>query len=604
MKPLFEAPPVKPDGPWSFLWPFVAFWGRNASNSTLCPKIPQEPQEKAINAGASTVIATFFIRSLMSSHKSSFSQTKPLLETPPVQLYQCRYSYPSAPLVIRNAEDYLQEHPANYIPLDHEVPYLRGALQETLAELDLSDSELGRLRDVVRQMEERRRRLMEIAFRLNGLVKTTIRRLPPELLSHIFFMARDEGHEDSLACQVPLTLSHVCSRWRALVHSEPGLWCTVNASFCDEDDQLSADRLLEFTKFCLEKSQSMPINVTLTTPEHSYDPGSGSQSDQGKLHAEVLNELLANSYRWRVANLLLHPDDEERLIDHHMDFPILERLDMCFQLQVWNPCNPITPTFSAPRLSRMDLRNVDYGCFRLINLDALTEITMESCHIIGFLHILQHARNLCSVKLMGKWCPCDHVPNPFVTSSVQSLELALDPQIEHHIFQLLTLPSLTILQVRLLSHQWQFRQFILRSRPPLTHLLLSTTIISHVGVMDTFALLPTITHLKLEQEFLVWDKEDVESFLRGMTVGPESTDNVLLPDLTDLDLRFRALELVQVGDIMAMLESRCLVAHGLRQRLAVLRLVLWNTSEAEEKLVQQRINVLRDNGLDVQVEFI
>ncbi|KAI3604619.1 hypothetical protein WG66_008131 [Moniliophthora roreri] len=56
-----------------------------------------------------------------------------------VELNQCRYSYPSAPLVIRNAEDYLQEHPANHIPLDHEVPYLRGALQETLVELNRLD---------------------------------------------------------------------------------------------------------------------------------------------------------------------------------------------------------------------------------------------------------------------------------------------------------------------------------------------------------------------------------------------------------------------------------------------------------------------------------
>ncbi|ESK82424.1 hypothetical protein Moror_12148 [Moniliophthora roreri MCA 2997] len=528
---------------------------------------------------------------------------EPLQEVPTVELNQCRYSYPSAPLVIRNAEDYLQEHPANHIPLDYEVPYLRGALQETLVELNQLDSEFGRLWDP-RQMNERRRRLMKIKFRLNGMVKTTIRRLPPELLSHIFFMARDEGNQGWSPCRVPLTLSHVCSRWRALVHSEPGLWCTINASFCDEDDQLSADRLLEFTKFCLEKSQSMPINVTLTTPKHLYNPGSGSQSGKAKLHADVLNELLANSYRWRVANLLLHPDDEERFIEHDVDFPILERLDMCFQHDERNlACNTVTTrTSSAPRLSRMNLRNVDYGCFRLINLDALTEITMESCHIADLVHILQHARNLCSVKLRGKLCWCDRVSNLSVISSVQSFEVAFE-FIAGDIFEHLTLPSLTILQVRCPSSPREFFQFVLRSRPPLTHLVLPVNMLSHVEGMDALVLLPTITHLRLDGEFLMWDSQAVENFLRGMTIGPdESTDNVLLPNLTDLDLRFRTLKQGQVRVLMAMLESRCLVVHGLRQRLAVLRLVV-RTSEAGEKLVQRRINVLRDNGLDVQLEF-
>uniref|UniRef100_A0A0W0FE23 Uncharacterized protein n=1 Tax=Moniliophthora roreri TaxID=221103 RepID=A0A0W0FE23_MONRR len=533
----------------------------------------------------------------MSSHKSSFLQ--PLHEASPAELNQCRYSYPLAPLVtVRNAEAYLREHPANHIPPDYEVPFLKEALQTTLAELNLLDGEFWR----VWQMNERRRRLMEIKFRLDGMIKTTIRRLPPELLSHIFFMAQDEGNQGWSSCRLPLTLSHVCGRWRALVHSEPGLWCTINASFRDEDDQLSADRLLEFTKFCLEKSKSLPINVTLTTPEHSNNPGSGSQSGKAKLHADVLNELLANTSRWRVANLLLQPDDEERFIEHDMDFPILERLDMCFQQDGQNSaCNTATTrTYSAPRLSRMNLRNVDYGRFRLINLDALTEFTMESFHIASLVHILQHARNLCSVKLMGELCLCPRVRNLSVISSMKSFEVALELG-ALDLFRYLTLPSLTILQVRCPANQMLFSEFISHSRPPLTHLVLPVNMLSHVAGMNALALLPTITHLRLEEKYLMRNEVSVANFSRGMTVGPESTHNVLLPNLTHLDLRFHDLKQGNVGALMAVLESRCFVAHGLRQRLVALRLSLGYKHRSA--LVKKRINALRANGLDVRVEL-
>uniref|UniRef100_A0A0W0EWK9 Uncharacterized protein n=1 Tax=Moniliophthora roreri TaxID=221103 RepID=A0A0W0EWK9_MONRR len=521
---------------------------------------------------------------------------KTLLETPPVQLcVQCQHSYPPSPH-IRKAANYLKEHAANHNPLDHELPYLRGSFQETLVEIDRWNSELERLRDVVRQMEERRECLLEIAYRLGGMVKTTIRRLPSELLLRIFFMARDEGNEGWSTCRVPLTLSHVCGRWRALIHSEPGLWCIIDAKVYMEDDEVSANRLLEFTEFCLEKSQSRPLNVTLTAPEDLYNFDDELEFEYKK----VSDELLANSCRWKVANFVLRPYDGERFADHVMEFPILERLDMCFQLGE-EPYDAITLACSAPRLSHLHLHGVGRNFLKLINLNALTELTMEYYHIESLLHILLHSPNLSDVTLKDYMYLVRQESNLHVTSQIKSLHAELQDG-SHDIFRQLSLPSLTMLWVGFSCYHNppQLHQLISRSRPPLTHLHLSNVPLPYV--MDTLALLPTITHFTLER---ARETGIMDSFLRRMTVRPESTDSILLPNLLNLGLHFNLeMRKGQIQNILNMVESRCHVTPDEnRQRLVFLQMNLWHIRKSEKRLIQQRIDVLRDNGLDVQVEF-
>ncbi|KAI3605868.1 hypothetical protein WG66_012432 [Moniliophthora roreri] len=529
---------------------------------------------------------------------------KPSLEAPqaPVQLCdQCLRSYSPA-LDIQKATKYLEDHAANHIPLDHELPYIRETLQDTLAEIDRLDSELGRLRDTVRQMKDRRKHLRKIAFRLNGMATTTIRRLPPELLCRIFFIARDDS-EDMRTCRVPLILSHVCGHWRALVHSQPGLWCIIDAEFRAENDQVSAASLPGFTKFCLEKSQPKAINITLVTADDKRD-----------LHEEVLIELLEHTNRWKVANFLLWPRYKRLFTDDEGDFPIvefpiLERLVMGFLTR--NEDKDIT--ISAPRLSSMHLHTLNYRFLRMINLEALTTLTIQDYDMDSLLHILQLSPNLSDVCLTG-WrnSRSQQFESHSITSHVKCLRVEL-LSAGGDFFEQLSLPSLAKLQIMDTPGLYdsldrpQLCQFISRSRPPITHLILSTTALSHDEVMGTLALLQTITDLKLGDGFLMWDSADVDDFLRRMTVGPESIDNILLPNLENLGLAFRTRVKGQIGNLMGMLESRCLVAHGLRQKLVVLRLVFWKANcgiaRSRRKLIRQRIDVLRDDGLDAEIEF-
>ncbi|KAI3604370.1 hypothetical protein WG66_008129 [Moniliophthora roreri] len=546
----------------------------------------------------------------MSSAKISSSQI--LLKLPPVQLcIQCQHSYPSASPIIRKAGQYLQENPANHVPLDHEKPYLKEAMQETLAEIEQCNSELGRLGEIVRQLEERRECLVEVANRLNGMVKTTIRQLPPELLSRIFFMARDEGNKGWLTCRVPLTLNHVCSRWRALVHSEPGLWCIIDVKFRVEDDQDSADRLLEFTKFCLEKSQPKPINVTIKTPEDLYDSDDDSEVDDHYLYWAVWTVLLANCSRWKVADLVLRYDDQmafAELAEGRMDFPILESLNMCFRDGVGS----IETIISVPRVSHMCLVRTEDGCIKPVNLDGLTQLTMEDYHIDDLLCALQDSPNLSNVELKGFTARHRQSFNLPVTSQMKSLQVELHSN-GGDIFEQLTLPSVTMLEVTdpPRGRFWtphrdnpQLCQFVSRSRPPITHLLLSTVTLPHEEIMGTLALLPTITHLGLEDGFRKWAPVIMKEFLRHMTIGRDFTDSILLPNLTDLRLHFGTQFENRTPSVLDMVESRCYGAvHGLRQKLVVLRLTLWGESEASEILVGNRIDVFRKDGLDVEVEF-
>ncbi|KAK7043097.1 hypothetical protein VNI00_008451 [Paramarasmius palmivorus] len=67
------------------------------------------------------------------------------------------------------------------------------ALQECITEIDGYGRELKRLQDTVRQMKKRKEYLSDIANRLKEMLKPSIRRLPPEILLHVFYIAWEDA---------------------------------------------------------------------------------------------------------------------------------------------------------------------------------------------------------------------------------------------------------------------------------------------------------------------------------------------------------------------------------------------------------------------------
>ncbi|KAJ7250454.1 hypothetical protein B0H12DRAFT_1001162, partial [Mycena haematopus] len=72
-------------------------------------------------------------------------------------------------------------------------------------------------------LDERDKLEVEIRMHESGL--SPLRRVPPEILSHIFALTLPPEQPDAEAA--PWTISVVCVRWRAIVTSQPCFWTSV-----------------------------------------------------------------------------------------------------------------------------------------------------------------------------------------------------------------------------------------------------------------------------------------------------------------------------------------------------------------------------------------
>ncbi|KAF8809807.1 hypothetical protein BYT27DRAFT_7093259, partial [Phlegmacium glaucopus] len=66
--------------------------------------------------------------------------------------------------------------------------------------------------------------------RINHLQSPILRRIPPEIISHIFNLYLPEFHIDNPRDSkeaVPLTLGAVCKSWRNIAWSSPTLWSSM-----------------------------------------------------------------------------------------------------------------------------------------------------------------------------------------------------------------------------------------------------------------------------------------------------------------------------------------------------------------------------------------
>ncbi|KAK1226016.1 hypothetical protein PQX77_011015 [Marasmius sp. AFHP31] len=113
-------------------------------------------------------------------------------------------------------------------------------ISEEESELSKFQAEISRIRSILASMELRESELTERISERKSLV-SSVRRLPSELWAEIFAlcMGVSTSGQASLAVSKsdwnnvsapPLVLSHVCSRWRSILHTTPNLWSTLDVN--------------------------------------------------------------------------------------------------------------------------------------------------------------------------------------------------------------------------------------------------------------------------------------------------------------------------------------------------------------------------------------
>ncbi|KAI3598462.1 hypothetical protein WG66_000735 [Moniliophthora roreri] len=170
------------------------------------------------------------------------------------------------------------------------------------------------------------------------------RDIPNAIWKQIFSeVIRDpHGTDESLTLaagsrSVPLTLSHVCSDWRAIAHSHPVLWCTISVWL----SMLTKDYTLLLATF-LKQSKGVPLTVRMFDARlPGWHSESGSPKRVGRYGIRALTLLMTQAFRFQVLELTL------------FDWGILS------QWKQGSVAFPILEQFSALGLSLLDPGNED-----------------------------------------------------------------------------------------------------------------------------------------------------------------------------------------------------------------------------------------------------
>jgi hypothetical protein len=267
---------------------------------------------------------------------------------------------------------------------------------------------------LVGQIDILQRRESELRALLNAVILKThaieaerekdhipFRWLPPELLIHIFVLATDDPLDPAqypLDCldNIPLTISHVCQRWRDIALSTPTLWRRVVLTMSELLCQTSVSPA---TQIYLDRSKGIPTEVFFATPPSKTNkaspPATSSilalreRKHQRPGESYILNTFppLRSLYIHGPRNIIV--DALTHLHNHPPGFASLESLELALKsstpeglydcLRLNDPertyCNPYR-TYRFPILQSLTLRDIPLAGIALGQLPALREITL------------------------------------------------------------------------------------------------------------------------------------------------------------------------------------------------------------------------------------
>lgn len=307
--------------------------------------------------------------------------------------------------------------------------------------------------------------------------------MPNEILSFIFhFAVHDDAPEDeSYPGMFPLTISHVCSRWRRLALSTGNLWTRIVLTFPSSDIQLSR------TTAWLSRSATYPLDLLLDFRDPSWDWEESSHSFRAENIHDVLRLLLPHVNRWRRFELLTDTWAPIYFFlahtQHVKSAPRLQKLGLfrcnayfASKNEVFQPSNLKTPMklfggAELPQLKRVALVGVhlDWEGSSLRNLLSL-ELKYHAREVMpplkDFVHMLISCPNLQSLAILG-WGPL-YLGNG---DSFRSLERSI------------RLPHLTSLSYGFLDVQYALRLLSLFILPSLRRLSLEdiSESVDHTG---------------------------------------------------------------------------------------------------------------------------
>ncbi|KAL0945292.1 hypothetical protein HGRIS_000798 [Hohenbuehelia grisea] len=154
----------------------------------------------------------------------------------------------------------------------------------------------------------------------------SIHKLPTELIADIFALCHameEDDRQNSVTDCARVILSHVCSRWRAVILSMPLVWATISV-------RGPKDSSLPRLKAHLERSASCPLSLRFVAHV-------STAKQKGEHIEDIVAPAIAHARRWKSLHIFL--DDTHTPVISNMlrttSFPSLETLEL--SVRDWEP---------------------------------------------------------------------------------------------------------------------------------------------------------------------------------------------------------------------------------------------------------------------------
>ncbi|CAK5274379.1 unnamed protein product [Mycena citricolor] len=150
--------------------------------------------------------------------------------------------------------------------------------------LRMKELEFERILHEMRRLREStgsERRALEARQQELQTERQPVNWLPPELIIHIFlaFVESGSGHPAEVYHREPVTLSHVCSRWRSIALSTSQLWIRI----CVQGEAWNARPIVTF----VARSGRSPLSVIFAPPHNLPDGHEHRRALKLLQHVEV-----------------------------------------------------------------------------------------------------------------------------------------------------------------------------------------------------------------------------------------------------------------------------------------------------------------------------
>ncbi|THU75679.1 hypothetical protein K435DRAFT_706647, partial [Dendrothele bispora CBS 962.96] len=207
------------------------------------------------------------------------------------------------------------------------------------------DDEIRRLETDIVSLRNQQQRIYRQIDQYRSLL-APIRKLPPEVLGHIFHLICTENSATTEIDCPAVHLSHVCAGWRDLARTTPSLWSRISINLFDpEHDPF---RLKSMLTTCLALSYPSPIFLDLTMDEVDVDEF-------------VLQSVMRHCDRWAEVCLNITASHFDKLSPIKGNLPLLHSLTIN-DLELFEDLDSpeSLDCFSlAPRLRAVAIGNTD-----------------------------------------------------------------------------------------------------------------------------------------------------------------------------------------------------------------------------------------------------